>query len=46
MLWKASSVMEEKVRFIFDYERDERTMSELCQCYGITHSRHRHPTTE
>jgi transposase-like protein len=27
--------MEEKVRFIFEYERDERTMSELCQSYGV-----------
>jgi transposase InsO family protein len=27
--------MEEKVRFIFEYERDECTMSELCQSYGI-----------
>src|ERR1700693_746401 len=35
MPWKASSVMEEKVRFVFEYERDERTMTELCQVYGI-----------
>jgi len=27
--------MEEKVRFIFEYERDEDTMSELCQRYGV-----------
>jgi len=27
--------MEEKVRFVFEYERDERTMSELCAGYGI-----------
>ena len=27
--------MEEKGRFIFEYERDERTMSELCECYGV-----------
>jgi len=35
MPWKASSAMEEKLRFIFEYERDERTMTELCQHYGI-----------
>jgi transposase-like protein len=35
MPWKASSVMEEKVRFVFEYEQDERTMTELCQRYGI-----------
>jgi transposase InsO family protein len=27
--------MEEKIRFIFDYDRDEHTMTELCQRYGI-----------
>jgi transposase-like protein len=27
--------MEEKVRFVFEYEQDERTMTELCQRYGI-----------
>jgi transposase InsO family protein len=27
--------MEEKLRFVFDYERDEETMTELCQRYGI-----------
>src|SRR5260370_40743610 len=35
MPWKASSVMEEKVRFVMEYERDERTMTELCEVYGI-----------
>src|ERR1700685_370104 len=35
MPWKASSVMEEKVRFVFEYEQDERSMTELCQRYGI-----------
>src|SRR3982074_1712469 len=35
MPWKASSVMEEKVRFVLQYEQDEHTMSELCQRYGI-----------
>jgi len=27
--------MEEKVRFVFEYERDESSMTELCQVYGI-----------
>ncbi|MBZ5598562.1 MAG: helix-turn-helix domain-containing protein, partial [Acidobacteriia bacterium] len=35
MPWRASSVMEEKVRFVVDYERDEQTMTELCERYGI-----------
>src|ERR1700716_2144000 len=35
MSWKASSVMEEKVRFVFEYEQDEHTMTELCRSYGI-----------
>src|SRR5712692_8672089 len=36
MAWKASSVMEEKLRFVFEYERGEQTMTELCQRYEIT----------
>src|SRR6266478_1254652 len=36
MPWKTSSVMEEKLRFIFEHERQERTMSELCERYEIT----------
>src|SRR5216683_5120098 len=35
MPWKASSVMEEKLRFLFEYELGEHTMSELCQWYEI-----------
>src|SRR6266853_1815216 len=35
MPWKASSVMEEKVRFVVEYEQDERTMTEMCKRYGI-----------
>lgn len=27
--------MEEKLRFVFEYERDEPTMTELCRRYGI-----------
>ena len=36
MPWKASSVMEEKLRFVFEYERDERTMTALCGSFGIS----------
>jgi putative transposase len=35
MPWKASSVMEEKARFVLEYERDEQTMRELCEQFGI-----------
>lgn len=28
--------MEEKVRFVYDYERDEQTMADLCAGYGIS----------
>src|ERR1700730_2520941 len=36
MPWKTSSVMEEKLRFVFEHEWRERTMSELCERYQIT----------
>src|SRR6266705_1960448 len=35
MPWKVSSVMEEKLRFVFEYELGERSMTELCQRYEI-----------
>lgn len=35
MPWKASSVMEEKLRFICEYDLGEESMTELCQRYGI-----------
>src|SRR6185312_637219 len=35
MPWRKSSVMEEKLRFILEYEQRERTMTELCQHYQI-----------
>jgi transposase InsO family protein len=35
MPWKASSVMEEKLRFLCEYDLREQTMTELCQRYGI-----------
>ena len=28
--------MEEKLGFVFEYERDEQTMTELCQSFGVT----------
>jgi transposase-like protein len=36
MAWKTSSVMDEKLRFVFEYERDEQSMKELCLRYGIS----------
>src|SRR5665811_1852208 len=35
MPWKVSSVMEEKARFVLEYERDEQSMTELCEQFGI-----------
>jgi transposase InsO family protein len=35
MAWKVSSVLDEKLRFVFEYERDEQTMAELCARFGI-----------
>jgi transposase InsO family protein len=36
MPWKTSGPMEERARFVFEYERDERTMTELCEEFGIS----------
>ena len=35
MPWRVSGVMEERTRFIRDYERELWTMTELCSHYGI-----------
>src|SRR6266850_75326 len=35
MPWKTSSVMEEKLRFVFEFELGEHTVTELCQRYEI-----------
>jgi transposase InsO family protein len=35
MPWRKSSVMEEKLRFVFEYEQGERSMKELCARYEI-----------
>src|ERR1039457_7412188 len=36
MGWKESSVMDEKLRFVFSYERDEEPMTALCERFGIS----------
>src|SRR5512138_1550117 len=36
MPWRASSVMQEKLQFILEYEGDEETMTELCNRYGVS----------
>jgi putative transposase len=35
MPWKASSVMEEKLRFIFEHDLGQQSMQQLCRKYGI-----------
>jgi transposase InsO family protein len=36
MAWKTSSAMDEKIRFVIEYERDEQTMTDLCSTFGIS----------
>jgi transposase-like protein len=36
MGWKTSSAMDEKLRFVFEYERDEESMKALCERFGIS----------
>src|ERR1017187_5332323 len=36
MPWKTSSAMEEKLRFVFEYDRDEQTMTELCRRFEVS----------
>jgi transposase InsO family protein len=36
MPWKASSVMDERVRFVLEQEGGLQTMTELCEIYNIT----------
>jgi transposase len=36
MPWKVSSVREEKVRFVVEYEREEQTLTELSESFGIS----------
>src|ERR1039457_899995 len=33
---KTSSAMEEKLRFVFEYDRDEQTMTELCRQFEVS----------
>jgi putative transposase len=35
MPWKVSDVLDERTRFVLDYERGFHTMAELCRQYGI-----------
>lgn len=35
MPWKASSVVDERMRFVVEHEEGLNTMTELCQIYGI-----------
>src|SRR5512142_2647557 len=36
MPWRASSVMEERTRFVLEYERGLCTMTDLCEMYDIS----------
>jgi transposase InsO family protein len=36
MAWKASSVMDERMRFVLEVEQQERSISDLCHIYGIS----------
>jgi len=36
MPWKASSVVEERTRFVIEYEHGLHTMAELCRIYGVS----------
>lgn len=36
MPWTESSVVDQRTRFILDYELDEQTMTELCEIYNIS----------
>jgi hypothetical protein len=45
MPWKASSVLDEKLRSVFEYERDEQTMtkrSPACYSFQVPHHSLRH----
>ena len=36
MPWKASGVVEERMRFVMEYQSGRWTMSELCRAYGVS----------
>jgi transposase-like protein len=35
MPWKVTDVVEERTRFVLEYDSEEYTMAELCRIYGI-----------
>lgn len=36
MGWRVSSVMDEKLRFVFEFEHDEESMKALCARFGVS----------
>src|ERR1035441_8317144 len=36
MGWRVSSAMDEKLRFVFEHERDEEPMKALCERFGVS----------
>jgi len=36
MAWRVSSVTVEKLRFVFEHERDEQSMKALCLRFGMS----------
>ncbi len=36
MAWTTSSALEEKIRFVMEYERDEATMREVCARFTVS----------
>ena len=36
MPWKETCIMEQRVKFVIDYEESEESVSELCRWYGIS----------
>lgn len=36
MPWKETHVMDERLKFLGEYLKQERSMTELCRCYGIS----------
>jgi hypothetical protein len=36
MPWKTSSVMDEKLRFVLEFEPDEKSMKALCARFGVS----------
>ena len=36
MAWNETSVMDERMSFIVDWQRDEASVAELCRRYGVS----------